>query len=364
MKQVFFFIPNFSGGGAENSACELSNEFIKNNIHTEIIVTQDFGPTKKILSKEVKIKNLNSKKMIFSLFKFSKYIIEKKPNYVITNLNHASFIALLAKRLFKFRTKIIITFVNKINFNLQISNIKNLIYVYFIKFLIGSDTNIITITKGIKDDLINNWNFNKKLITVIYPPSNIDKINHLMNKKNDDPLFKNKKNKYILSVGRLNKQKDHVTLIKAFKLVIQKFDVELILIGEGDEYQKLKKLTKKLEIETKIHFRKYTLNPYYYMKNCDLFILSSRWEGFAIVLVNALQCNIPIISTDCEYGPKEILENGKWGKLSKVGNVEDLYLNIIEELKLNKNKKLLDTTIRAENFSLKNSAQNHLKLFK
>ena len=105
MKQVFFFIPNFSGGGAEISSCELSNEFIKNNIHTEIIVIQDFGPTKKILSKEIKIKNLNSKKMIFSLFKFSKYIREKKPNYVITNLNHASFIALLAKRLFKFRTK-------------------------------------------------------------------------------------------------------------------------------------------------------------------------------------------------------------------------------------------------------------------
>ena len=360
MTKVSFFIPNFNGGGAENSACELANEFVKNTINTEIIVLKDIGPTKKILSKKVNIKSLNAKKMIFSLLKFTNYIKKTNPDFIITNLNHSSFIALFAKRIFKLKYKIIITFVNKINLNLNPKNLINLIYILFIKMLIDQNTNIVTITEGIKNDLIKYWKFKPKMITVIYPPSNIDNINTLKNIKNKDKLIIDKKNKYILSVGRLSKQKDHYTLIKAFDLLEKKINSELIIIGEGKEYNKLNKLVKKLNLSKKVHFRKYTLNPYYYMKNCDLFVLSSKWEGFAIVLVSALVCKIPIISTNCRHGPSEILENGKWGRLTDVGNVEDLYKNMLDIL--SNNKTFANSEKRAENFSLTKSVRSHLKL--
>ena len=118
-KDRSFFIPNFNGGGAENSACELANEFVRNNIDTEIITLIDKGPTKKILSSTINIKSLNTKKMILSLFKFSNYVKKSNPNFIITNLNHSSFIALISKKLFKLNYKIVITFVNKINLNLN-----------------------------------------------------------------------------------------------------------------------------------------------------------------------------------------------------------------------------------------------------
>ena len=218
MNKVSFFIPNFNGGGAENSACELANEFVKNNIDTEIITLKDTGPTKKILSSKVKIKSLNTQKMIFSLFKFVNYIKKSKPNFIITNLNHSSFIALISKRLFKLKYKTIITFVNKINLSINPKNIINLIYVLLIRILIDQNTKIVTITEGIKNDLIKYWYFKPNMITVIYPPSNIENINYLKDINNEDKLFKDKKNKYILSVGRLSKQKDHYTLIKAYNL--------------------------------------------------------------------------------------------------------------------------------------------------
>ena len=360
MNKVSFFIPNFNGGGAENSACELANEFVKNNINTEIITLKDTGPTKKILTNKVKIKSLNTKKMIFSLLKFVHYIKKSKPNFIITNLNHSSFIALISKKLFKLKYKTIITFVNKINLSINPKNIINLIYVLLIRILIDQNTKIVTITEGIKNDLIKYWNFKPNMITVIYPPSNIENINYLKDINNEDKLFKDKKNKYILSVGRLSKQKDHYTLIKAYNLMQNKIDAELIIIGEGAEYKKLKKLVSKLNLDNKIHFRNYTLNPYFFMKNCDLFVLSSRWEGFAIVLVSALICKIPIISTNCKHGPSEILENGKWGRLTKVGNVDELAKNMFDIL--NNNITFVDTEKRAEYFSLKKSVKKHLKL--
>ena len=360
MTKLSFFIPNFNGGGAENSACELANEFAKNNIDTEIITLIDKGPTKKILSSTINIKSLNTKKMILSLFKFSNYVKKSNPNFIITNLNHSSFIALISKKLFKLNYKIVITFVNKINLNLNPKNLINLLYVLLIRILIDKNTKIVTITEGIKKDLIKFWRFESKMITVIYPPTNIENINYLKNIKNNDNLFNNKKNKYILTVGRLSKQKDHYTLIRAFNLLKNKINAELIIIGEGNEYKELKKLVSKLNLENKVHFRKYTLNPYYFMKNCDLFVLSSKWEGFAIVLVGALVCNIPIVSTNCRHGPNEILENGKWGKLTTVGNVNELSKNMFDIL--SNNKTFGDTDKRAEYFSLKKSVKNHLKL--
>ena len=97
--------------------------------------------------------------MIFSLLKFVNYIKKSKPNFIITNLNHSSFIALISKKLFKLKYKTIITFVNKINLSINPKNIINLIYVLLIRILIDQNTKIVTITEGIKNDLIKYWNF-------------------------------------------------------------------------------------------------------------------------------------------------------------------------------------------------------------
>ena len=135
-----------------------------------------------------------------------------------------------------------------------------------------------------------------------------------------------------MGVGRLTPQKDFPTLIRAFAEVRCQQKVRLIILGEGEERSKLESLTKELEIETEVSFPGFVDNPFQYMKRASVFVLSSRWEGMPNALLQAMACGTPVVSTNCKTGPEEILENGKWGHLVPVGNVEALSSAIRETL--------------------------------
>jgi len=101
-----------------------------------------------------------------------------------------------------------------------------------------------------------------------------------------------------------------------------------MILGEGEERPSLEALVRKLELEKHVALPGFVANPYKYMKRAAVFVLSSRWEGFGNVLVEAMATGTPVVSTDCPSGPAEILENGKWGRLVPVGDVSALALAI------------------------------------
>ncbi len=155
--------------------------------------------------------------------------------------------------------------------------------------------------------------------------------------KTELKIFKNKSFK-IVSVGRFEKQKDFHTILKAFRLILDnKPNTELILIGDGPDKEILNDLSKNLDVYKKVHFLKWQKNVYKYLKHCDLFILSSNYEGFAMVIVEAMAMGIPVVATNTPYGPKEILDNGKYGVLVPMKDTQKMASEI---LKLIKSKKL------------------------
>ena len=130
-----------------------------------------------------------------------------------------------------------------------------------------------------------------------------------------------KKNKNtILTVGRLEDQKDMETLIKAFRLVLNKINSNLIIIGYGSQFQKLKRIIKKNKLHKNVKILTNITNPFPYYKIAKIFVLSSKYEGFGNVLVEAAMFKVNVISSNCNSGPKEILLNGKGGQLFKVGD--------------------------------------------
>lgn len=129
----------------------------------------------------------------------------------------------------------------------------------------------------------------------------------------------------VLMVGRLDEQKGYPYLIEAHaKLISEGMDHNLILVGEGDEWDALQALTRKLGVEGSVHFLGFQSNPYRYMNHADVFVLSSKFEGFGLVLAEALVCGLPSISTDCPSGPAEILEGGKYGLLVPPADADSL----------------------------------------
>ena len=142
--------------------------------------------------------------------------------------------------------------------------------------------------------------------------------------------FEDKKIPVIISVGRLSKEKNFELLIKSFNKFREKFNSKLIILGDGPEKKHLNELISNLNLTKDCYLPGFVKNPYDYMKLSSLFILTSHYEGLPNVLIEAQACEIPIISTNCKYGPKEILLNGKAGILVPVNNEQKLIKAMIK----------------------------------
>ena len=333
-KHLIFFHPYSNIGGADNSLARLISSLdYKKYKFTFISLNKSILP--KIIEKKVKIKfiKLNSTRTLFSIFKLRNIInnILKKnyntKNIIISNQNFANIIIYFA--LYKIK-KIKIIFIERNHldelkfFNNFKDFIKKKIIYYLIKFIYKKVDLVIGISKKLCFDL---KLYTNAKIRLIYNPA-FDK--NIIKKSNCFyPSFFNKNNKFIINVGRFTKRKNQLFLIRAFEQVIKKFDnIKLILIGYGDELTKIKKYIALKQLENDIIIISKCLNPYPYIKNSDLFVLTSKYEGFANVIVESVVLNTPVISANCNSGPSEILLNGKGGDLYKPNSNIDLIKKI------------------------------------
>ena len=214
---------------------------------------------------------------------------------------------------------------------------------------------LIVLNESNKKDLKKLFSNNKNKIEKIYNPFDIEKIEKLSLEKS---LLTNKEkelieDKYFLACCRLDKLKDIDTLIESYKILKEKYIIEekLYIIGDGEERERLENLVKKYNLEKDIIFLGMQKNPYVWMRNAKFFIHSSYYEAFGLVLVEALITNGMVISSDCPVGPREILEDGKYGILFPVGDkeklVEKIYMilfdkNIVEKYRKESRKRIED----------------------
>jgi len=136
-------------------------------------------------------------------------------------------------------------------------------------------------------------------------------------------------------VGRLAKQKDFSTLLAAMGILRMEYGLEarLIILGEGNERKKLGDMARSLGLEGAIDMPGFVPEPFPYMARASIFVLSSAWEGSPNVLIEALAIGVPVVSTDCPSGPREILQGGKYGRLVPVGDSEALARAMFETIK-------------------------------
>lgn len=193
---------------------------------------------------------------------------------------------------------------------------------------------IISASKEAAEDVVSL--FENKKVNFVYNFIDLERINILKEEKIDESIF-NQRKPIVLSVARLDlNQKDFLTLIKAFSIVLKEIDAYLVIVGEGSDKDKIEKSIKELKIEDRVFLLGHKTNPYKYMKNSSVFVLSSFHEGMPIVLIEALACEVPVIATDCNFGPRELLANGEYGILVSVGDYEKM-AESIKKLLIDKN---------------------------
>lgn len=231
---------------------------------------------------------------------------------------------------------------------------------YFMK-VIYKNRKVIGVSQTVVDDLINNYGV--KNANLINYGTNGEKLNKLSNLPIND---NNIAIPYVISVGRLTLQKDYETLLKAFSISVKNGIREnLIILGEGENRNSLEKLLGNLKLSSRVKFIGYKKNPYPYIKNARIFVLSSIWEGFPLVLLEALTLGVPILSTNCISGPSEMLDNGQYGTLTPIKDVDKLGEKItallLDNDKLDELSK--KSKLRAKNYTIEKMTKKYQKTF-
>ena len=194
----------------------------------------------------------------------------------------------------------------------------------------------------------------------IYNPVVVPELFRLSGEPVEDIWFRDSKLPVVLSAGRLSAAKDYPTLLRAFSSLIKVRPARLVILGEGEERASLEAMVRDLGLKDVVDLPGFVKNPYAYMSKAAVFALSSAWEGFGNVLVEAMAVGTPVVATNCPSGPAEILENGKYGQLVKVGDEEAMAARILTELDGPTNSEVLRH--RARDFSYDEIADQYLEL--
>lgn len=332
MQRVVIFLPSLAGGGAERVMLHLGDGLAKNGFSVDLVVSQLSGEYVSQIPKTLNVINFNKNRLSYSFFKLANYLRKNKKSIVLTTLQYSNIFCLLVKKAFFLKNRIIIRESNAISKKFNGGRIKSKIFLFLIRWLYPSSDKIIAVSQGIKSELHQFFDIANESITVIPNPVKLPiNMNTLVSSCSHQWLQQGQP-PVILGVGRLVKQKDFSTLIKAFAVVVRYVESRLIILGEGVEKPYLRKLANDLGLQNNVDFPGFDLDPFSYMKGAKVFVLSSLWEGFPNALIQALACGCPVVSTNCSYGPSEILAGGKYGKLVDTGDYKDMAKKIIDTL--------------------------------
>lgn len=288
----------------------------------DLVLAQAKGPYLSEVHDSVHIEDLKASRVLASLPALARYLRTRRPQALISALDYANVVALWARRLAGIPVRVLVNEQNTISRSARNSTRQRQRFVpYLVKHFYPWADFIVGNSQGVVDDLSKVTGIPRQRIKMLYNPVVTPEVREKACLPNDHPWFDAGQPPVVLAVGRLTKQKDFQTLIKAFASVLQTQQVRLLILGEGPERQVLEALVSQLGIGANVAMPGFVENPYAYMSHASLYILSSRWEGLPTALIEALYCGPPIIATDCPSGPREILADGKYGSLVSVGDV-------------------------------------------
>ncbi len=295
--------------------------------------------------------------LIKELFWLNSIINKDHPDCIISIDFHCALLSELYKFIFNSKIKSLVTFHNNLRgvFENKATPLLRFFLTHIAGFFLNRSNQVIGVSKELSFDI-------KKLLRLRTIPKIINygiKINKL------EFIYKERVNNNIISIARFFEQKDHQTLLKSFVIVQNKIkSAKLFLVGDGPLKNELITLSKKLKIDNKIVFTGWVKNPIRLLKKSALFVLSTKREGFGYVIIEAMSLGLPTIVTDAPFGPSEILNEGKFGILTPVGDAKKMADSIIELL-LNKERYIYyskKSIERVQAFNIKNMLKQYVNL--
>lgn len=348
MMRITLLVPTLLDGGVTRVIVDLANLLVSDGHAVDILVLSNGkGPYNQSLNRSVRLIPMDiacpwSSRGLFLFFILSllellpdlrRYMRNRKPDVVI--LNHFVLPFLLISRCCGFTAKTISILHG--TFSLYVMDVYGSVRFKFIKgmyrFFGKALDALVGVSHGVAEDFRGLKLLPPDKIHVIYNPVVGSAMKMQMRHKVSlHPWFLDRKIPVLLSVGRFASEKNQSLLLEAFALLRRERNVLLVMFGDGPERSKLEELRHHLGLDDIVDMPGFTSVPLPHMAAADVLVLSSIYEGLAMVLVEALACGTNVVAVDCPNGPREILDNGKYGYLVPPQNPEALAVGILNAL--------------------------------
>jgi glycosyltransferase involved in cell wall biosynthesis len=323
--RVAIFTSNMDGGGAERAMAKLAGGIAAEGYPVDLVLSRAEGHYLEEVADTVRIVDLRAPRVLASIPGLVRYLRRERPAAILTSMNYVNVVGIWARALARVDTRLVVNEQNALSLEASHSpRRRHRLMPRLIKRFYPWADRIVSVAHGTADDLAETTGLPRDRIDVVHNPIVTTELRELAAAPVDHPWFAPGEPPVVISVGRLSVQKDFGTLLRAFARIGDRRPSRLVILGEGPERPALESLVRELRLEDVVSLPGWVPNPYPLMRAAGVYVLSSRWEGLPSVVIEALYCGVPIVATDCLSGPREILADGRYGKLVPVGDVDEL----------------------------------------
>jgi len=369
-RHIAIYIYGPSGGGATRRTLTLAGGFAKRGHRVDLVVVNAEGPLAGDLPAGVRLVLLDSalirlagrkrrRRIKASSFALARYLWRERPDVLLSAANHVHLTAVIAARAARAPVRVVLRVSNHLTgSHLGDSKRPRPIRLKFARRVYGRADAAIAVSQGIADDIVEHTALSREQVHAVTNPTYTPEIESAAAAPLDHAWLSAGAPPLLLAAGRLAPAKDFATLLRAFARVHTRRTVHLVILGEGGQRHTLEKQLRELGIEADVELHGFVDNPFAWMSRASLFVLSSAWEGSPGVLVEAMACGCPVVSTDCPSGPDEILDGGRYGRLVPVGDVAALADAIAKTLDATVDREALRA--RAREFDIDRAVERYL----
>jgi len=318
---------SFSGeGGVERMVTNLVLEFARRpDLEVDLVLLRDDSRHLQVVPPQVRVVRLGVRHSALSLPALVRYLRRARPAALLVAKDRAGRAALLARMLAGVPTRIVLRLGTTLSEAMQDrSGLSRWLRYWPIRRLYPRLERIVAVSQGVADDIAAIAGLPAERIVVIRNPVITPELERLAAAAPEHPWLAADGPGVVLGIGRLTRQKDFPTLIRAFAQLRRQRALRLILLGEGRDREALQALARQEGVEADVAMPGFQTNPYAWLARARLFVLSSRWEGSPNALTEAMALGVPVVATDCHSGPRELLAGGRFGPLVPVGDINGL----------------------------------------
>ncbi|GLK69706.1 glycosyltransferase [Hansschlegelia plantiphila] len=360
-RRVAIFLPDLKGGGVERVRLSLAQQFIDQGFDVDFVLWRRKGELLAETPRRARVFGLDAGRLVAGAPAAASYIRREKPDAVLAAIWPLTVVAVAARALSGRRPRLVLSDHNNLGSQYAAAGAAtraalpaSIAASY--RFADG----LVGVSNGVVEDLVRLSRLPRERFTVIHNPMPARPETDRGTLEQAEALWRAPRGGRILCVGSLKPQKNHGLVIRALARLAPVVDAKLMILGEGALRSELEETARASGVADRVLTPGFFPDPTPFFRSADLFVLASDYEGFGNVIVEALSAGLPVVSTDCRSGPAEILEGGRWGRLTPVGDVDALAAAMTEALSAPRDPEALKR--RAADFSLANAARRYLDL--